>query len=282
MAIKITKRGHTVKGALAVYLTPRLAADKALKPGELHKLIADLKPAAAKEQIPILVDGVKKLVEGRLIKDLDVEDLPDLLEALAEQQECDEDEEDDLDDKKPIGDEDDDLMTDDPGVKLMELLGKCNLPADTLEQVNQLVTELGKGGEPKPMKDGCPPKKGEGAPMAEVPVTKPAMDAAIAASKEAVKKSTREELGALFSASEAVAPVVGKIDTLAFDSAEAIYKYALDHLQVKCDGVHPSAYKTLLDMATKASSEKAITVDSAAVSGFEDFAKQYPTIPAHA
>lgn len=68
---------------------------------------------------------------------------------------------------------------------------------------------------------------------------KPAMDAAMIESN-AVAKVT-----ALFEAREAVKPLVGQIG---MDSAEQVYKYALDHGKIDTAGVHPSAYKSMANM----------------------------------
>lgn len=65
-----------------------------------------------------------------------------------------------------------------------------------------------------------------------------ANDAAARASTEAV---TRIE--ALHNAREAVKPLVGPV---ALDSAEAVYRYALEQEKVALDGVHPSAFGALV------------------------------------
>lgn len=50
-------------------------------------------------------------------------------------------------------------------------------------------------------------------------------------------------VNALHVAREAVKPLVGVV---ALDSAEAVYKFALDHEKVALDGVHPSSYGALV------------------------------------
>lgn len=73
-------------------------------------------------------------------------------------------------------------------------------------------------------------------------VTKAAMDSAIAAAV----KQTKVDMEALHAARREVAPMVGEV---ALDSAEAVYKFALDHAKIDTDGVHPSAYRALIRMA---------------------------------
>jgi len=76
-------------------------------------------------------------------------------------------------------------------------------------------------------------------------ITKAAMDAAINAAVTAATKSTMDRMESLHVAREEVAPLVGKV---ALDSAEAVYKFALDHAKVDVAGVHPSAYRALVKM----------------------------------
>lgn len=294
MARTITKQGATVKGALAAYLVPRIAADKALKPGELDKLFMDKKLIVApfKKQIPILADAAKELVNGRLAKDADVEDLAELLEALGGE-DFDEDDEMGEDKDKGLVKDEDEMATDaDPGEELMKCLAECNIPEDLLEKINGLVAQLGKAtpiqdefpaGKPGKKPEEKPAKKPDNAaPMKEVPVQKPAMDAAIKLATDAAvataTKATKDSIAALFNAARDVEPTVGHIDALAFDSADAIYKMALDAAGIPTKDVHPSAYKTLLKLASeRPTAAPSIIADDASIT---DFDKMYTHRPA--
>lgn len=305
MARKITKQGHTVKGALAAYFAPRLAADKALKPGELDKLFQDekLKVAPYKKQIPILVDAAKALTKDRLAKDADVEDLAELLEALSGE-DLDEDFEEG-EDKGLVKDEDD-MAADGSMAACIALLRKCAEEcqkhvdecaecAPCAEECLKCADECEAMQNPEAMDELPPGKKAvpfkkkpdNAAPMKEVPVQKPAMDAAIKLATDAAvataTKATKDSIAALFNAARDVEPTVGHIDALAFDSADAIYKMALDAAGIPTKDVHPSAYKTLLKLASErptAAFDSAIAADSAAAA--VDFEKQYTHIPAQA
>lgn len=73
-----------------------------------------------------------------------------------------------------------------------------------------------------------------------------AMDAAsiaLDAENRAVKRVT-----ALFEARELVKPLIGQV---ALDSAEQVYKMALDHAGVDTKDVHPSAYKAMASLVIK-------------------------------
>lgn len=109
----------------------------------------------------------------------------------------------------------------------------------------------------------------EGGPKAN---TKQAMDAAavqrvIDAGIKAGLSKIAADMDALHEARNSVAPLVGAV---ALDSAESVYKFALDHAKVQTEGVHPSAYRALfqMHMATTTAAAKAtprMATDSAAV-----------------
>ncbi len=84
---------------------------------------------------------------------------------------------------------------------------------------------------------------------------KKAMDA------DSIRNQVRLEIDALYAAREAVKPLIGKV---ACDSAEQVYKMALDHAGVDTKGVHPSAFKAMAQLVIKSkkSASPAIAVDS--------------------
>lgn len=293
---KITTQGHVVKGALAAYVGPKLAADRAIKPGELDMVLKSIPPKSYSQQIPLIADAIKERFGPRLARDLNIDDLPDILEALKNSDDFSEDENPDADvdtpevkkkeealpikdeDKEDTAeDEDDDAVSadeDDAGTKLMALLGKYEISTEDLDQINELINALGQGngGEMKAAADEFPDeKKKDDKP--EV-VTKAAMDRALALREN----RQREQLRELFTAANDVAPLIGQVDTLAFDSADAIYRLALDHAGVNTKGIHPSAYKAMLELAMKRP-QAAPTVAADAAS-YEDFNKRFPNIPA--
>lgn len=71
------------------------------------------------------------------------------------------------------------------------------------------------------------------------------MDAAIKTSIEAVEKKVRKQFADLRIAEDEVRPYVGKI-AVACDSAEAVYRHALDAMKIDIVGLEPSAYRSLL------------------------------------
>ena len=103
-------------------------------------------------------------------------------------------------------------------------------------------------------KDADEPKKED-----DDKVSKGAMDAAIAASV----KLTTDRINALHEARKAVHPLVGDVT---MDSADDVYKFALDHLGVDTKNVHASAYPALLKLASAPKpTNNAIALDKASV-----------------
>lgn len=97
------------------------------------------------------------------------------------------------------------------------------------------------------------PENGAPKPAQDKAVTKVAMDAAI---KAAVAEE-RKRAQALSVAQREVAPFAGEV---AMDSAEDVYKFALEQNGVDVSGVHPSAYRAMVGMLGKS---KTVAMDSA-------------------
>lgn len=104
--------------------------------------------------------------------------------------------------------------------------------------------------------------------------TKAAMDAAIATAVKETEKTTIQRMNAIRLAEKEVQPLIGEV--VAQDSAEAVYKLALDHAGVDTKGVHPSAYGPMVRMLGKTKTEpKAhVAMDSSINDGF---ASRFPT-----
>jgi hypothetical protein len=94
-----------------------------------------------------------------------------------------------------------------------------------------------------------------------------AMDAVINAAHDAAMKKFQ----AIRQAEKDVQPIIGEV--VAMDSAEAIYKLAIDHLGIDVTGVHPSAYPALIKMHKSKAEKPRIALDAAAAS---DFATMFP------
>jgi len=129
----------------------------------------------------------------------------------------------------------------------------------TLDHVAPLLLQLAQDEE-----DDAPPKKDPVAAAEDEDdeddddeKKKPvAMDAAINAAVVDAEKRTVARMQAIHQAERDVEPFVGRL-AIAQDSAEAVYKVALDAAKVDLTDVHPSAYKAMVRMLPKPGSEAA-------------------------
>lgn len=105
-------------------------------------------------------------------------------------------------------------------------------------------------------------------------VSKTAMDSAIRLAADSATKKAAENFRKIREAEQVVRPLIG--DVVAMDSAEDVYRTALEQSGVDISGVHPSAYSAMVKMAIsqKENSRPVIAQDSASVSEFE---KAFPT-----
>jgi len=86
-------------------------------------------------------------------------------------------------------------------------------------------------------------------------VDKPAMDAAIALAVKDAEARTIAKMKAIKRAEDEVRPLIGSV--VAQDSAEAVYKLALDHMKADLSGVEPSAYGAIYrNMAASQTTKK--------------------------
>lgn len=244
-----------IAGALSVYLRPKLAQDAKLDLGAILKDVTAKNFAAHK---PALVLGLKGAANGKLAQDADLKDVPALLDAIEEAVAAEVEEP--KPEPKPAADADGDLcaflagkLSDEDMAKVREML-----PADKPAQDGE---GEGEGEKDPPAQDG---EGGEGNGEKKDPpamdtknlVTRTAMDAAIAAAttkaaREATETVTRTQRE-IRDAERAVRPYVGDL-AVACDSGEAVFRAALTTLGVNVEGVHASAFPTILSMQRKAS-----------------------------
>ncbi|HDV7525476.1 TPA: DUF2213 domain-containing protein [Yersinia enterocolitica] len=105
-------------------------------------------------------------------------------------------------------------------------------------------------------------------------VSKTAMDSAIRLAADSATKKAAQNFRAVREAEQVVRPLIG--DVVAMDSADDVYRTALEQSGVDIKDVHPSAYPALVQMAIsqKQNSRPAIAQDSTSISDFE---KAFPT-----
>lgn len=105
-------------------------------------------------------------------------------------------------------------------------------------------------------------------------VSKTAMDSAIRLATDSATKRAAENFRKIREAELVVRPLIG--DVVAMDSADDVYRTALEQSGVDIKGVHPSAFPALVQMAIsqKQNSRPVIAQDSTSISDFE---KAFPS-----
>ena len=280
----LSRKGSIVRGAMATYLRPKLAVDAKV---DLPKLLAGTTAANYTARKPVIADALRKATKDKLAKDANLDDVMDMLDALDDEGMLDPDAMDaetdpeDTNPPAPKNGEPPKGEDADPMDALKSFLQSKLSPEDHAKACT-MMTPGGKD-EPPPF-PGMPkpggemvPGKGKGKTEDEPPMTKGAMDAAIAAAARDAEKRTIARLNAIREAETAVRPVVGEL-AVAFDSAEAVYKHALNHIGMDLTDVPVAAYGALFKArremeATVSQRKSPFAADSAT---HESFAKRFP------
>ena len=284
--VRLSPQATVAKGALMVYLGPRMAADAAI---DLHSTLRGVKGKNFRAEAKRVAVDIQKALKGKLAQDADVDDISDVLEEIAEALEAEgsvpvEGEEDDFVDKdaEPYGmtGEGSDNDTPDVIAQIREFVAGKLSPEDQaeLDRVISSASSGGNGGEDEEetdeekaarearereeeemrgrdqrardrrARDGRggaadepPPFKGRPNPGGTM--DKKAMDAAI----QNERRLQRE----ISAAERHVRPWVGDFAMDEANSPTDIYGAALKMLGVDVEGVHPSAFKVILDRTPK-------------------------------
>lgn len=249
MGKSLSRKALLVRGALVAALPSILAADSQL---DLNSVLAGVKRKNWLEKKP----GIAAAIKPHLANDASLDSVIGLLDKL--------------DGEQP--DDNDDLGQDEPSPEVEKVLAmlRGKISDEDLQQVCAMMMA-------KPAAEATPaatdePTQTPGAANADpkdeknkedIPgMTKGAMDAAIKAACAKTAKDTEAKTIArvrgIQEAEEIVKPFVGKL--VAMDSAEAVYKAALDFMKVDTKDVHPSAYKAVLLAQPKPGDGKRTTV----------------------
>jgi len=223
--MKVTRKANAFALGMAAYLRPRLAADAAIDAKALGALIAKVN-----YDRPKIAAGVAEMFKTKMAKDADLEDIAEVIEAIAPVIEQVTEEE------VPV------VTSDEPGEQYASLVAKLKAML-TPEQCAELCIDA----------DPEAPNKPEAG--AEKPMDKQAMDAAISsASKQAYDRAMADS-AAIRLAEKEVAPLLGEIAPQT--SAADVYRLALDSAEVDHKGVSDVA--ALRAMARMAVASKTAT-----------------------
>ncbi|WP_313707770.1 DUF2213 domain-containing protein [Atlantibacter hermannii] len=240
--MKLDRKGVAIRAALGAYLKPRLAQDAA--PKELTAILnANKSPKA-------IAQAVAKLCKSRLAADMEIEpeELVEIIEASEQTVEPEEE-------VKVTGDSDHEAI--------ISLLREAGVSEEVIAKIAAALAPAAAMDEDK---DDDKKEKDK--------VDKPAMDAAIRIAADSARRDAQADFRKLREAEQAVRPLIG--DVVAMDSAEDVYRTALEQAGVDIEGVHPSAFPKMVKMAIEQQNNKrpVIAQDSATVGEFE---KAFPT-----
>lgn len=263
--MKLSKTAAVVAGALGAHIRPRLAQDAAL--GDLTPFLKGVSRKNLKSEQPRIVRAMQNHFKGKLAQDADLEGLKEVIDVFSDPSVAPigEDEEDVADpkaDEPPVA-QDDEIMG-----KMREIL-TAKLGAEEAERVMAALGEpqtAGAADEPPDTPDTPP-----------APVTQQAMDAAIVKATKAGENAAIARMTAIRTAEQECRPILGEI--VAQDSAEAVYKMALDAKGIDLTDTPPSAFRALVKMALaqdQAPQTPRVAMDSAA---HKSFRERFPHLP---
>ncbi|MGZ9981545.1 DUF2213 domain-containing protein [Bordetella bronchiseptica] len=258
--MKLSKTAAVVAGALGAHIRPRLAQDAAL--GDLTPFLKGVSRKNLKSEQPRIIRAMQNHFKGKLAQDADLEDLKEVIEVFTDPAVAPigEDEDDDTVEAKPVA-QDDELMG-----KIREMLGEKLGPEEAARVMAALGEPAAANDEP-PSTPNTPP----------APVTKQAMDQALAKAQKAGEEGAIARMTAIRTAEQECRPILGEI--VAQDSAEAVYKMALDAKGIDLTDTPPSAYRAMVKMALaqdQAPQTPRVAMDSAAQKSFRD---RFPHLP---
>lgn len=270
----LSRKAVLAQGAVMTYLAPKLAQDAKI---DLAPVFDGVSAKNFKAKKPDMVAAIKDATKGKLAQDASLEDVTQLLDAL-EGAEVMEGADTDPNSGLPMvpSENDDTTMDAGPAEKIKAFL-KGKISDEDLAKIDALCAAPAASDE-----DDEEKRKAEEAARAKDEaekkdmVTKPAMDAAIAAAvKAATDQATKNQIE-IRDAERAVRPYVGDL-AMAHDSAESVYRTALKTLGVDIEGVHGSALPAILKAqpvpGAKPAAKPALAADAAAV---KSFSERYP------
>jgi len=275
-------------GALIGYLTPKLAQDQRLP--DLRPVLKGVDAKNYRKLKKGIGDGVVKLMRGRLAEDATLDNIHDFLDSV---------------DKPDAGGIPPEEVEDQPPTEPLKAGAPNNglegqdddevdNPQETAEsalaflvahmaELKALLAAAGAGGggqdeENEEEKVHDPAEDSEENPnegkVSTHSVNKPAMDAAI----RKAQAETRRQMREIAEAEKFIAPWVGDL-AMAMDSATDVFKAALDALSIDVEGIHPSAYRKILELQPKPGErQRSFAMDRAPAAASKTFAERFPDV----
>ena len=246
-----SRKALLVRGALTAIAKPLLAQDAKV---DFGNLLADVTAKNFKDKKA----GILAALEPKLASDKGKTAVRIALDAMEEEMDGAEDEDDLEKEEKEEGGEESGAADENPD-------------ADEDSEETKKIE-----GDKKRAKD----KKGardEGMNMPGVKLTAAAMDRAISTAVSAAVEKVRKDQTALREAEKAVRPYVGEV--VAMDSAEDVYRFALEQIGVNLDGVPAQGFRALLNAMPKpASVQRKPTLATDSAMGGKSASEMFPAL----
>ena len=279
-----TRLGAHLHGALSTYFKTPPTKEIVLA---LDGVVGTITAKTFKEKLPTMKEGLKGLCE-KLAKDANLAAMTAYLDnvpALALDEEADEDKtgRSGSPAAKDAGDPDDDgekkrlaalqvAKDDEDEFKKSDLYKKAN---DEWQRQKGSQT---RDAEPPPGgANAAKPPPFEGRPNSGGAMDQKAIDAlvdrAVGTASAGIIRTQRE----IRDAEKEVRPWVGDM-SMVFDSAEKVYEQALKMLKVPLAGIHPSAYRTILQHIPMPRDPARLTIVATDAKNRASFAERFPGI----
>lgn len=281
--IVLTRKATATLGALVAYLKPKLAQDARLP--NFYPFVQKLTAKNFKTAAPKLAQDVMTATKGKLAKDqtMEIEEVAALIDAIDKVEVNEGVDIDEANGGLPMTTLP--KATDADNAELREFLASKGLSDEDVEAALALIDDSSPGdpaADEDDDKDDDKDKKKNPLAKDDPPdfkgkpeVTKKAMDAAIKAATTAATAAATAAQKEIRDAERAVRPYVGDL-AMAHDSAEAVYRAALDLLGVEgAADIHASALPAILKMqpvpgARRVDVEPRMGFDAAGVKSFND------------
>lgn len=271
--VVLSRFAAVCQGAMAAYLAPKLAQDAKV---DLASVFDGVSKKNFKEMRPKVMERLRAVTKGKLAKDATIDGAEKAMEHMdgAEVAEgMDTDENSGL----PMSEEEMRKKAARDAEPVHHRIAKFlegKVAPEHMAAVRKMIEEHegGHAADEPPEFEGKP-KVGEG----PEPITKKAMDAALAAQRETIKAEQK----AIRDAENFVRPWVGNL-AIACDSAEAVLRAAAGALKVKgADTMHPDALRTVIEMQPKPGERKARVAQdeadrAASTTAAADYGKLFP------
>ena len=270
---------HAKKPSIIAALKPGLSSASEVKKlasvlNKFDKFGMDEEPEEVEAKDADPVEGLMNFLRGK-VEDADLEkvgkmvcDIMDKGEAKDADPDDEEGEDEEVEEKAEDAEEEVEEDSAEPAEE--------EKAEDAEEDAEEAEDKEEEEEKPEQAQDNPPPFEGKPEDPAPEPKGKTAMDSATLASiKAQIKADLVKQFQEVERAKDLVEPLVGRM-AIAQDSAEGVYKEALKLLGVSTEGVHPSAFKTLVQMQKKSGNTAQRFASDSAID--DSFATKYGSV----